>query len=158
MYPDLVPRPGADPVGDHLSADSRRFLWRPGSGRNPAISLEFSSAERIVAHRIRVVRGHFERPVLFTHEETGNYVPQIIFFPLTGDPILSRLAEQVKVRLGSGEISFPQAYFENWLDPARFVPHAIELSDDQLSPLFVRTSGSPSKVFVISGDYDRRDE
>ena len=123
-----------------------------GTVTNPnilAISLEFSSPDRIVEHRIRVVRGRFEHPVLFTHEEIGTYTLRVVFVPLIGDPIVSRPAEPVGVQGGSGDIIFPPSYLENWLDPARFVPHAIESSDDLLPPFYVRTGGSPTVVFVV---------
>ena len=123
----------------------------------PAITLEFTSPERIVEHRIRVVRGRFEHPILFTHQEAGTYTIQIIFFPLTTDFIASDVFESVEVLPGGDDrIQFPPAYFENWLDPVRFAPNAVDSDDDVLPPLLIRTGGSPINVLVRMQDSDGR--
>jgi hypothetical protein len=124
----------------------------------PAITLEFASARRIVEHRIRVVRGRFEHPILFTNGEAGTYTLQVIFLPLTSGAIASNIFDGIVVLPGEGaEIEFPSAYFENRLDPVRFVPNVVDAGDDVLPPLLVRTGGDPTGVFVRLQDGNGRE-
>ena len=124
----------------------------------PAITFEFASEERLVEHRIRVVRGRFEHPILFTHAEAGSYALQVVFLPLASAAIVSDVFEGIVVLPGEGaEIEFPPAYFENWLDPVRFVPNVVDAGDDVLPPLLVRTGGDPTGVFVRLQDGDGRE-
>ena len=132
-----------------------------GTVTNPTllgIILLFESPERPVEHRIRLVRGRFEHPILFTHDEAGAYTVQVIFLSLAVPPIESRISDTVEVVLGGREeIELPPEYYANWLDPARFIPNAVAASEDVLPPLYIRTGGSPTAVFVRIRDASGRE-
>ena len=58
---------------------------------------------------------------------------------------------------GREEIELPPEYYANWLDPARFIPNAVAASEDVLPPLYIRTGGSPTAVFVRIRDASGRE-
>ena len=117
-----------------------------------ALTFEFGSERGVLEHRVLVVKGRFEHPLVFKHADAGEHAFRVTLFRTGQPPFSTEPFTGIEIIEGEGEIERPWEYYDGFIDNAYFRPNVIHAEASEFPPLFVTTSGRVETVLVFVPD------